>query len=81
MEILEDYKNLVGKKMVFSHMAQFAEQITLATEDGCVLMATCDYNEMEDGPIVRVLRSPFVIQVLLDFTKYEMNIMKTTINM
>ena len=80
MEILEDYKDLVGKN-IFSHMAQLAEQITLATEEGRVLMATCDYDEMEDGSIVRVLRSPFVIQVLLDFTKYEMNIMKTPINM
>lgn len=39
MKVLEEYKDLEGKKIVFSHMAQFAQQITLATECGCILMA------------------------------------------
>ncbi|MGY3186486.1 hypothetical protein [Lysinibacillus sp. TE18511] len=64
MEILTDYKDLVGKKIVFSHMAQFAEQITLATEDGCVLMATFDYDDMAEESRVRVMYPHSVIQVL-----------------
>ncbi|MEK4122050.1 hypothetical protein [Lysinibacillus sp. FSL K6-0102] len=64
MDILTDYKDLVGKKIVFSHMAQFAEQITLATEDGCVIMATFDYDEMAEESRVRVMYPHSVIQVL-----------------
>ena len=64
MEILKDYKDLVGKTIVFSHMAQFAEQITLATEDGCVLMATFDYDHMAEESRVRVMYPHSVIQVI-----------------
>ena len=39
MKVLAEYEDLVGKKIVFSHMAQFSQQITLATECGCILMA------------------------------------------
>lgn len=45
MEILTDYKELNGKKIIFNHMAQFADQITIATEDGCILMVTRHSDE------------------------------------
>lgn len=48
MEILTDYEELNGKKIVFTHMAQFADQITIATEDGCVLMVTRFLDECGD---------------------------------
>lgn len=44
MNVLTDYKDLVGKTIAFSHMAQFADQITLGTTDGCVLMAAMDMS-------------------------------------
>lgn len=47
MEILTDYNDLVDKKIVFAHMAQFAEQITIATEDGSVLMVDMAYEDDE----------------------------------
>lgn len=49
MEILTDYKELNGKKIVFTHMAQFADQITIATEDGCILMVTRFLDECGDS--------------------------------
>ncbi len=64
MEILTDYNDLIGKKIVFCHMAQFAEQITLATEDGCILMATMDVGEFEESKEVRVLYPHRVLQIL-----------------
>lgn len=64
MEILTDYKDLVGKKIVFSHMAQFAEQITLATEDGYVLMATFEYDDLAEESRVKVMYPHSVIRVL-----------------
>jgi hypothetical protein len=64
MKILENYNDLVGKKIVFSHMAQFAEQITLATEDGCVLMATFDLDEDWERKEIRVLHDQAVLRVL-----------------
>lgn len=48
MKVLTDYEQLVGKTIAFAHMAQFADQITLATTDGDVLMATMD-NQDEWG--------------------------------
>lgn len=63
MKILIDYKELVGKKIAFSHMAEFADQITLATEDGCVLMANMEYYD-EDDLRVKVLYPHAVLRVL-----------------
>lgn len=63
MKILTKYDELIGKKIVFSHMAQFAEQITLATEDGSVLMATFDIVDEEEQNI-RILSSHHVLRVL-----------------
>lgn len=54
MKILTDYKDLVGKKIVFSHMAQFASEITIATEDGCILMATLDSDDFGDNKEVSI---------------------------
>lgn len=63
MQILTNYSDLIGKKIVFSHMAQFAEQITLATEDGSVLMATFDI--VDDGEQhIRVLSTRHAMRVL-----------------
>jgi hydrogenase maturation factor HypF (carbamoyltransferase family) len=47
MKVLTDYRQLVGKTIAFAHMAQFADQITLATTDGEVLMVTFDGDEYE----------------------------------
>lgn len=51
MKILTDYKDLVGKTIAFSHMAQFADQITLATTDGDVLMASFSGSDDEEFEI------------------------------
>lgn len=65
MKILTDYEDLVGKKIVFSHMAQFASQITIATEDGCVLMATMECeDEWGENKQIRVLHSFHVMNIL-----------------
>jgi hypothetical protein len=68
MNILRDYNSLVGKVIVFSHMARYAEQITLATEDGCVLMARHGFDEdADDGggeSIIVVLTPAEVMRVL-----------------
>lgn len=48
MKIVRNEKELVGKTIAFAHMAQFAENITLATEDGCVLVARQIYDEDTD---------------------------------
>lgn len=64
MKILKDYKDLVGKKIIFSHMAQFAKQITIATEDGCVLMINMDCDEYEDEKEIKVLCPTKVLNVL-----------------
>ena len=68
MEVLENYDALEGKTIAFAHMAQFAEQITIATTDGCLLMAKFDYNEddedLQDAPEIRVIQKQRVIGIL-----------------
>ena len=51
MKILTNYNELVGKKIAFVNMARFADQITLATEDGCLLMVTVDGDGDEDKEV------------------------------
>lgn len=63
MKVITDYKNLVGKTISFAHMAQFANQITLATTDGEVLMATFEGMD-EDNLEIRVFNKYNVISVL-----------------
>ena len=53
MKILTEYEELVGKEISFSHMAMFAQQITIATKDGCVLMAIME-REDEWGENARI---------------------------
>lgn len=66
MEILTKYGDLVGKTIAFSHMAQFAEQITIATEDGYVLMATMTGDGDFERKEIRVLAKHSVLAVLND---------------
>lgn len=63
MKVIADYRQLVGKTISFSHMAQFADQITLATTDGEVLMATFE-GMSEDDLEIRILHQYAVIAVL-----------------
>lgn len=63
MKILNHYSELEGKEIAFSHMAQFAEHITLATKDGSVLMATFDITDHDEQEI-RVLSPGHVLMVL-----------------
>lgn len=64
MNVLESYPALEGKTIAFTHMAQFAEQITIATTDGSILMAEFDYNDNGESPEIRVLRTQRVLGVL-----------------
>lgn len=48
MKVIKDGKELVGKKIVFSHITTFAENITLATEDGYVIVIRQDVDEEYD---------------------------------
>lgn len=64
MKILEDYKQLVGKTVAFAHMAQFAEYITIATTDGCVIVATQDLDEYGEGKENRVLYTSYAIRYI-----------------
>lgn len=69
MEVLESYPKLEGKTIAFTHMAQFAEQITIATTDGCILMAKFGYDEDNedcdgDNPEIRVLGKHRVLYIL-----------------
>jgi hypothetical protein len=63
MKVLKDYKQLEGKTISFSHMAQFAEQITLVTTDDEVLMATFE-GMSEDDLEIRVFGLHNVISVI-----------------
>lgn len=64
MKILTDFKELEGKTIAFAHGAQFADQITLATTDKEVLMATFDIDEFGERKEIRVLNPLYVKNTL-----------------
>jgi hypothetical protein len=66
MKVITDYEQLVGKTISFVHMAQFADQITIATTDKEVLMATFDFDEFEGESEIRVLNKHQVIKAIQD---------------
>lgn len=55
MKILRNDKELIGKTIAFAHMAQFADNITIATEDGCVLVVRQVYDEHCDEGQIEIL--------------------------
>lgn len=62
MKVITDYNNLVGKTISFAHMAQFADQITIATTDGEVLMAA--FEGYEDDLEIHVFNQHKIIATL-----------------
>lgn len=64
MKILRSDKELIGKTIAFAHMAQFAENITIATDDGCVLVVRQNYNEDVEGHQVEILSEPRVLRYI-----------------
>lgn len=64
MRILTEYKELEGKTIAFTHMAQFAQQITIATTDRSILMATMKLNYDTEEKEIRVYREGHVIKEL-----------------
>ena len=65
MEVLSNYEQLVGKTIAFAHMAQFADQITIATTDGGVLMVEMENREeWSYDKEVTVFNEPMVMRTL-----------------
>lgn len=70
MKIITDYEELVGKTIAYSHMAQFANQITLATTDGDVLMASFEIED-DDNIQIRVLWEHVVLNIIKESTHLQ----------
>lgn len=74
MKVITNYEDLEGKTISFCHMAQFAEQITIATTDGEVLMASFyegDYERTEieifnPGKVILTIQNSTYLQRELD---------------
>lgn len=65
MKILTNYYQLEGKTIAFTHMAQFANQITIATTDNEVLMVTFDLDEeYGERKEIRVLHEGWVMKTI-----------------
>lgn len=55
MKIVRSGEELNGKTIAFTHIAQFAENITIATEDGRVAVVTQDIDGECDDRQTRIL--------------------------
>lgn len=64
MKIIRNDKELIGKTIAFAHMAQFAENITLATEDGCVLVVRQTYDEDTDESQIDIISEPRALRYI-----------------
>lgn len=64
MKIIRNDKELIGKTIAFAHMAQFAENITLATEDGCVLVLRQLYDGDTDESQIDIISEPRALRYI-----------------
>lgn len=64
MKIIRNDKELIGKTIAFAHMAQFAENITLATEDGCVVVVKQLYDLDTDESQITILGEPNALRYI-----------------
>lgn len=58
-------EEIIGKKIVFIHVARFADNITIATDDGSILVITqdIDYDDYEEKR-TRILNESQVINYI-----------------
>lgn len=64
MKIIRSDKELIGKTIAFAHMAQFAENITIATDDGCVLVVRQIFDEDTEESQTDILSEPIVLRYI-----------------
>lgn len=64
MKIIKDGKELIGKTIAFAHIARFANNITIATNDGCVLVATQDIDEDYDEKVTTILNETMTLHYI-----------------
>lgn len=55
MKVIRFDNELVGKTIAFAHVAQFAENITIATDDGCVMIITQEIDDEGDDKQTQIL--------------------------
>lgn len=63
MKIIKSGNELIGKKIAFAHIAQFADNITIATEDGGVLIVT-QYVGEDDDTCTQILNEAFALNYI-----------------
>lgn len=64
MKILRNDKELIGKTIAFAHMAQFADNITIATDDGCVLVVRQIFDEDTEESETDILSEPRALRYI-----------------
>lgn len=64
MKIIKHGNELIGKTIAFAHIARFANNITIATNDGCVLVATQDIDEDYEEKVTIILNEPTALRYI-----------------
>lgn len=64
MKIIRSDKELIGKTIAFAHIAQFAENITIATEDGCVVVVQQMIDDDTEDTVTHILSEPRVLKYI-----------------
>lgn len=64
MKFIKNEKDLVGKTIAFAHMAPYAENITIATDDGCVLVIRQVYDEDTDDSKINIFSEPMALRYI-----------------
>lgn len=64
MKILKSDTELIGKTIAFAHMAQFAENITLATDDGSVLVVRQIFDEDTEESQIDILNEYIALRYI-----------------
>lgn len=64
MKIIRNEKELIGKTIAFVHMPIFAENITIATQDGCVLVIEQVYDEDTEDSQINVVSEHMALRYI-----------------
>lgn len=64
MKIIRNDKELIGKTIAFAHIAQFAENITIATEDGCVVVVQQMVDDNTEDVVTHIMGEHKVLKYI-----------------
>ncbi|MEK5415166.1 hypothetical protein [Paenibacillus sp. FSL L8-0708] len=69
--------DLLGKTIAFTNMSQFAEAITIATEDGGIIVLKMEYSGDGESTEINIYGEVYARQYILNDTRLRADLLKS----